>query len=166
MVFSDTSLRGLPGKVNSAMGYLIFLSEGFNPGRKSKCCILSWKSRKVKRVVTSTYDAETIALELGLEESIIIKDQLMKMTGLSAELILIEAYIDCRDTYEAVVSNKQFPKGSRLASLEIAKIKEMLERESVHRISWIDTTQQLADILTKKGVAADPLVQTLNKGYL
>ena len=46
---------------------------------------------KVKRVVTSTYDAETIALELGLEESIIIKDQLIKMTGLSAELILIEA---------------------------------------------------------------------------
>ena len=51
-------------------------------------------------------------------------------------------------------------------SLEIAKIKEMLERESVHRISWIDTNQQLSDILTKKGVAADPLVQTLNKGYL
>ena len=130
----------------------------------NSCQTLSWKSCKVKRVVSSTYDAETIALELGLEEAIIIKDQLIKMTGLSQELILIEAFVDCKDTYEAIIANKQFPKGSRLAALEIAKIKEMLETEKVYRISWIDTTQQLADILTKRGVAADPLLRTLNTG--
>ena len=124
----------MSGKVNSAMGYLIFLSDGYNPNKKSKCCILTWKSCKIKRVVTSTFDAETIALELGLEEAIVIKDQLIKMTNLDAELIKIEAFVDCRDTYEAVISHKQ------------------------------DSEHQLADVLTKRGVASEALVRTLNDG--
>ena len=105
-MFSDASLRGLSGKINSAMGYLIFLSDGYTPNEHSRCCILTWKSCKVKRVVTSTYDAETISLELGLEEAIVLKDQLVKMTGFSTDLIEIEAFVDCKDTYEAVISNK------------------------------------------------------------
>ena len=115
-------------------------------------------------MVTSTYDAETIALELALEEAIVIREQLLTMTCLSEDLVEIEAFVDCRDTYEAIVSNKQFPKGSRLASLEIAKIKEMLEQKKIERINWVDTAHQLVDILTKKGVVPDPLVKTLNSG--
>ena len=79
-------------------------------------CLLTWKSCKVKRVVSSTYDAETIALKLGLEEALVIKNQLETLTGLRNELIRVEAFVDCKDTYEAIISNKQFPKGSRLAS--------------------------------------------------
>ena len=101
----------------------------------SKCCILAWKSCKVKRVVTSTYDAETISLEFGLKEEIVIKDQIVKMTGFDTNLINIEAFVDCKDTYEAIISNKKFTKGSRLASLEVAKIKEMLEMKQIKRIS-------------------------------
>ena len=86
------------------------------PNRNSRCCLLTWKSCKVKRVVSSTYDAETIALELGLEEALVIKNQLETLTGLRNELIRVEAFVDCKDTYEAIISNKQFPKGSRLAS--------------------------------------------------
>ena len=163
-VFSDASLRGLPGKIQSAMGYLVFLSDGYIPNKQTKCCILQWKSCKVKRVVTSTYDAETIALELGLEEALIIKDQIMKMTGFGEELIKVEAFVDCRDTFEAIMSNKQFPKGSRLAIIEVAKIKEMLDQKKVDRISWVDTAHQLADVLTKKGVDVEPLVETISSG--
>ena len=163
-VFSDASLRGLLGKVHSAMGYLIFLSDGYVPNESSKCCILAWKSWKVKRVVTSTYDAETISLELGLEEAIVVKDQLVKMTGFDKNLINIEAFVDCKDTYEAIISNKKFPKGSRLASLEVAKIKEMLEMKQIQRISWVDTSHQMADVLTKRGVGVETLVNTINSG--
>ena len=75
-------------------------------------------------MVTSTSDAEKILLELGLEEALIIKDQIMKTTGLGEELIKVEGFVDCCDTFEAVMSNKQFPKGARLAMIEVAKIKE------------------------------------------
>ena len=163
-VFSDASLRGLTGKVHSAMGYLIFLSEGYTPNKSSNCCVLAWKSCKVKRVVTSTYDAETISLELGLEEAIVIKDQLIKLTGFDEDLIRVEAYVDCRDTYEAIISNKKFPKGSRLASIEVAKVKEMLEEKRVHQVNWVDTAHQMADVLTKRGVGSETLVKTINEG--
>ena len=163
-VFSDASLRGLSGKVHSAMGYLIFLSDGYLPNQSIRCCVLTWKSCKVKRVVTSTYDAETISLELGLEEAIVLRDQLMKLTGFSEELIRIEAFVDCRDTFEAIMSNKKFPKGSRLASIEVAKIKEMIENKQVSKVSWVDTDHQMADVLTKRGVGAEVLVNTIEDG--
>ena len=163
-VFSDASLRGLSGKIHSAMGYLIFLSDGYTPNKSARCCVLAWKSCKVKRVVTSTYDAETISLELGLEEAIVIKDQLVKMTGFDTDLINIEAYVDCKDTYEAIISNKKFPKGSRLASIEVAKIKEMIEEKQIQNVSWVDTSHQMADILTKRGVGTETLIETINSG--
>ena len=50
----------------------------------------------------------------------------MQMTGFGEELIKVEHFVDCCDTFEASMSNKQFPKGSILATIEVAKIKEML----------------------------------------
>ena len=43
-VFSDASLRGLPGKIQSAMGYMVFLSDGYVPNKETKCCILQWNA--------------------------------------------------------------------------------------------------------------------------
>ena len=142
----------------------LLLSEGYTRNVSSRCCVLSWKACKIKRIVTSTYDVETIALELGLEETIVIKDQLLKMTYFNENLIEIEGFVDCKDTYEAIISNKQFLKGSRLASLEIAKIKEMVKKKQIQRVNWVDTSHQLADILTKRGVMSKPIIKTLNSG--
>ena len=103
-------------------------------------------------------------MELGLEEAIVIKDQILKMTCFSENLIEIEGFVDCKDTYEAIISNKQFLKGSRLALLEIAKIKEMVEKKQIQRVNWVDTSHQLADILTKRGVVSEPIVKSLNSG--
>ena len=69
-----------------------------------------------------------------------------------------------KETYEAIISNKQFQKGCRLASLGIAKIKERVKRKQVQRIYWVDTTHQQADILMKRGVVSEPIVRTLNNG--
>ena len=71
------------------------------------------------------------------------------MTGFDTNLINIAAIVDFKDTYEAIISNKKFPKGSRLASLEVAKIKEMLEMKQIKRISW---------------VGVETLVNTINSG--
>ena len=48
-------------------------------------------------------------------------------TGLGEDLIRIEVFVDCKDTCVAIVSNKKFLKGGRLTSLEVAKMKEMIE---------------------------------------
>ena len=62
------------------------------------------------------------------------------------------------------MSNKKFPKGSRLASIQIAKIKEMTENKQVSKVSWVDTYHQMADVLTKRGVGAEVLVNTIKDG--
>ena len=61
-VFVDASLKGLPDSIESAFGFIIMISAGYKPGERRKACVVTWKSGKVNRVVTSTYKAEAIAL--------------------------------------------------------------------------------------------------------
>ena len=164
-VFADASLKGLPDKTSSAMGYIILLTDGFRPGNRARVNVLSWKSCKTKRIVASTYDAETLALTTALEEAVFIRDQISKMVGLKEADIRIEAFSDCNDTVEAVLANKPLPnRNSRLAALEIARIKEMRELNMLHSINWVPTTLMLADALTKKGVNIEQLVETVSQG--
>ena len=164
-VFSDASLRGLPDKVSSAMGYVIFLSEGYRFRERNGCNVLSWKSCKTRRIVASTYDAETLALTTALEEAIFIKHQLTTMLGRGKDDILIEAFCDCNDTVAAVVANKPLPNSkSRLAALEVARIKEMKDLKMIHDIHWCPTNQQLADVLTKKTASMEAIIHTVSKG--
>ena len=58
---------------------------------------------------------------------------------------------DCNDTVESVYSTKQNPKGGRIL-VEIAKIKEAIERKEIERVKWVPTQSMLADVLTKRGV--------------
>ena len=164
-VFSDASLRGLPDKISSAMGYIILLSEGFRPGHRTACNVLSWKSCKTRRIVASTYDAETLALAAALEEGIFIKEQLTTMLGIGKEDILIEAYCDCNDSVAAITANKPLPnKQNRLAALEIARIKEMIELKMINSVTWCPSAQQLADTMTKRGASTEPVIHTVSKG--
>ena len=162
-VFADASLKGLPDKTSSSLGYLIFLSNGFEPGRRSKCCILTWKSLKIKRTVVSTFEAECLAVAEALEEALVLKDQIMKITGVPKDMLLIECFCDCNDAVAAFYSSKQNQRGGRV-QIDSAKIREMLERKEVENIQWISTDLQLADVLTKRGVAKSPLLNTLEEG--
>ena len=83
----------LPDGHSSTLGYLIWLSTGYTPGNSSPANILSCKSSKISRTVSSTYKAET----LGMTEAII------KQTGKPFDLIKVE--IIC-DTVESVYSTK------------------------------------------------------------
>ena len=37
-----------------------------------------------------------------------------------------------------------------------------MDQKKVYNISWVDTANQLEDLLTKRGVAVEPLVETIN----
>lgn len=57
-VFADASLKGLPDKISSAMGYIILLTDGFRPGNRARVNVLAWKSCKTKRIVDSDAGAD------------------------------------------------------------------------------------------------------------
>jgi len=61
------SLANLNG-VDSCGGHIIFLCDD-----DEKCCVLSWHSGKLKRVVRSTIAAETMALSCGIEEAMYLR---------------------------------------------------------------------------------------------
>ena len=163
-VFTDAALAGLPDKVSSPYGIVIFLSNGYEPRQRNYCAIVHWRSAKVKRVISGPYDGEVLALAEGLEEGIVIRKQLLLMTGLKEDMIQVEGLCDNKGTVEAIDSYvMKKAKGIRIG-LEVAKIREMKESGEVASISWLETNFQLADALTKFRAAREPLLQVVETG--
>lgn len=161
-LFTDASYANLPDGMSSAGGYVIFLSTGFQPGVPSPCVPITWQSWKLKRKVTSTMEAETLALREGLEETLVIQGKICEMINCRPQSIKIEAYIDNEDSQQAIYSTKQKLKGRILIDMGI--IKDMVEMQEIEHVYWIDKKYQLADSLTKTGAPTGPLIETLNTG--
>ena len=163
-VFADAS-KGNLGKTGSTVAYLILLSDGYNKGEPlRKCNLLTWKSSKAKRVVVSTYDAEAMALNMGIQGALVIKSHLNEIMNWKEDVIDVEAFTDCKDVYNAVVANKPYPKGDQLASLDVAAVKRYKELGMLTRFEWVNTELMLADTLTKQGKTPDNLIEVVTKG--
>ena len=69
---------------------------------------ISWKSRKLKRVVKSTLAAETLALEEALEASFMLKSLLCELFRLENNIsnIPITCYTDNKSLVDTINSTK------------------------------------------------------------
>ena len=162
-VFTDASVGGLPDEKSSCYGLIIYISNGYEIGQRKDASIISWKSGKVKRIVSQSYDAEVLALSEGLEQALVLKDLLMDMTGCSSEMLTIESFCDNADTIKALAGTKQYKKGN-LIGLEVHKIKQMEERGEVKPVRWLPGSYQIADCLTKEKATGIPILESLTKG--
>ena len=102
-LFIDASWGNLPDKVLSARGHLVFLSVGEN------VYPLSWISNKVRRKVSSTLSAETLALNDALDDAVYLKHLISEIyhDSVRESKIPILAYIDNRSLDESLRSTKQ-----------------------------------------------------------
>ena len=163
-IFADASLKNLPPeKTGSAMRYLIFLSSGFVSGVRNNCCILTWKSNKIKRVVKSTHEAEALAVADAVEEAYVIKQQLLEMMDVSDDMIKLEVFSDSQDAVASFNSSKQHHRGGRI-QIDVARVRNLIEEGIIDNVSFIATGKQLADSLTKKGAAKAALIETVTQG--
>ena len=153
ILYSDASLNNLQ-KGGSQGGYLIFVT-----GANQLATLLTWSSKRLKRVVRSTIESETLALAEGLEHCIYIT-RIFKLL-LNLEAIEIECRCDNKSLCTAVHSEREVH-NKRLA-LEIYNLKHLISNENV-TIRWIKKDIQLADILTKAGVSNDYLMSVLRTG--
>ena len=119
---------------------------------------LYWQSRKLRRVVKSTLAAETLALVEGAEAAIylatIIKE-VVKCRELS-----IRCFVDNRSLVEGISSSKGVD--DRRLRIDISLMKDLLHRKEVESVSWVCTSEQLADCLTKRGASTDRLRAVLS----
>ena len=162
-LFTDASFGNLPDGMSSAGGHIIFLSTGYEPGVPSPCCPITWLSGKLKRKVTNTMEAETLALREGLEEAIVVQSKMAEMLNCAPKNIRIEAFTDNDDCHKAIYSSKQMLKGRML--IDMGVIKDMVDTREVESVQWIDKNYQLADALTKTGASTKSLLYVLNTGH-
>ena len=157
LCFTDAALGNINNGVDSVGGYIIFLAEAGS----RQCCPLDWQSNKIKRVVRSTLAAEALSLCVGLEAAIYLKSFLQQ--AIPAQLP-IKALVDNKSVVEAVNSTTSV--NDKRLRRDIGSIKEMLETDVIEDIGWIPGEDQLADVLTKKGVNNCKLLTCIQRGDL
>ena len=156
-VFTDASRANLCDKVSSARGYLVFLM-----GEQKRSALLNWESNKIQRVVKATLSAEALALCDGLSNAILIRRLLQEYLGMNKNSIPIEAYTDNKSLHQAVHSTTAVR--DDLLILDIAVIKEFIQKQEVQGIHWIPGTKQLADCLTKRTASSLNLQKIMQAG--
>ncbi|XP_035684716.1 uncharacterized protein LOC118421507 [Branchiostoma floridae] len=154
-VFADASLANLENS-GSCGGHLIFMTDSCGKG-----ALVAWHSGRIKRVCRSTLAAETLAMTNALEEAVYLREILQISTGQLAMPIL--AITDNRSLVQAVESTSLVLE--KRLRIEISVIKELVELSDV-TLKWVPGRCQLADIMTKKGVPANPLLQVVTTGHM
>ncbi|CAE7717731.1 RE2 [Symbiodinium sp. CCMP2592] len=146
-------------KVASQYGLLVLLTESgvINDGRPVS--IIDWKSTTAKRICRSTFAAETIACTDGVEVGQYARSfvrclldghlsSVEKLGGTSLRFIT-----DCKSLYDHLHREgiPRVPTDRRLA-IDLAALRHALNderRDGTIPLSWLPTSFQLADILTK-----------------
>lgn len=160
VVHTDASFGNLDNKVNSCRGYVVFLSSG------DKASILAWASNKIKRVVSSTLESETLALIDGLNHAHALRDILSNLLygGIVQSALSIVAFVDSKQLHDAIHSSRSV--SDHRLRRDIANVKERLELGEVSEVRWVPTTEMLADSLTKKKADSRKLDLVLDSGRM
>ena len=153
-VYTDASYGNLQNG-GSQGGYLIF-----TVGEDNTFNLLSWQSKQLKRIARSTLTVETISLVDGVESAICIK-QLFK--ELYCYDIPIDVFTDNRSLVVALKSSKYV--GEKTLRIDMAALKSYLHEKKIATIKWVNSANQLADILTKKNINSLQFVKLLCNGY-
>jgi len=122
-------------------------------------CPLIWQSKKQDRVADSTLTAETLALLEGAKTSIYLAAILKRIFN-KADLKII-CFSDNKSLTDSLTSLKQVKDKS--LRIETVVLGNMLDREEITQVSWISSSEQLADCLTKKGVCVDKLQNAISR---
>ena len=160
IVYADASFANLDNKVNSARGYIVLLCAA------DKACILKWNANKITRVVTSTLEAETLALRDGIRHAELLRSIIIQLLYDSdtKQVLPIIAFTDSNQLQKSVYSTKHV-KDHGLRR-DICLIQEKLASSIISEVRWVKTSEQIADCLTKKGVDTRKLDMLLETGQL
>ena len=114
--------------------------------------MLSWRSRRIRRVVTSTFTAETIQALIGFDAGAMVRDMLDEVLGdegLTGEARTpLNANTDCLSLVEHVNSYRVNTTEWRLRG-NLASLKEAVMTGELASLTHISEAVNVADGLTK-----------------
>ena len=151
--YTDASFAKLPD--GGSQGALIVFLKDEDGNR----CPIYWRSRKLRRIVKSTFAAETMALLEGAETAVYLACIIKEITG--CEELPITCLVDNKSLVDALHSSNKI-EDTRLR-VDIAVLEDMISRKEICQVKWVDTTHQLADGLTKRGVSTERLRAAISR---
>ena len=151
--YSDASFGNLP-RDESQGGLIIFLKD-----ESGKRCPIFWQSRKLDRVVNSTLAAEAMALIEGAGAAVNIAEIIKQLIGQRS--MKIYCYIDNKSLVDSLSSYKQVK--DRRLRVDTRVLEDMIQQGEITKMIWVNSSQQLADCLTKRGVCTDKLQAAISR---
>lgn len=157
--FTDAAFGNLPDG-GSQGSYLLFLV-----GENGDCNLLSWQSKRLKRVARSSLAAESLAMSDCVDAAVYIATMYKElMFGCTSNSIPIEIVTDNKSLCDALQSKKVVTE--KRLRIDIAALKESIENGSITSVTWVNTNEQLADCLTKEGASPHKLIDVLKSNKL
>ena len=151
IAFSDASHANLPDK-GSQGAYIVFLID--EAGRHA---LLSWHSRRIKRVVNSTLAAECLAAVEASDASIALSVLLSSMLG--CPKFPISVLVDNKSLVDNVHSSTAVE--NKRLQIDVGILRDDLNQKSIHELRWIETSLQVANCLTKNGCSSQYLLDII-----
>eukprot|EP00171_Calliarthron_tuberculosum_P023435 IDg23435t1 len=124
---------------SSQLGYLILLCDS-----KNGCHILSYSSRKSRRIVRSIMAGETYAFTDAFDQSYIIKWDLEKILYMN---IPLRMFTDSKQLFD-VITKASHPTEKRLM-IDIASVREAYDEFEISNVGLVSGASNPADALTK-----------------
>ena len=125
--------------IHSQIGYIICLADASN-----KCAIISFVSRKSKRIARSTTTGEALAFAAGFDASFAIQKDLSMMLGRRIPIIILT---DSEILFNSIIRRRCTTERRLMVDLYIARA--AFEAQEISNIALIDSDDNPADALTK-----------------
>ncbi|CAE7726450.1 unnamed protein product, partial [Symbiodinium necroappetens] len=175
--FADSSFANGEG-LKSQCGYVVGLTkESITDGSEHPICLLETYSGSIKRVCRSTLAAESNGFLAGAEAAEYVRMILMEVKYPTERLIDLDrefkkdrvlCFTDAKSLESSINKDAGISQDKRVRIL-LAQVKELLglndyqDDKNLYAI-WVDTSQMLADVLTKCGCEREPLLSALFNG--
>ena len=151
LCYGDASFGNLPS--GGSQGAYIILLIDKNGGTN----LISWQSRKLKRVCNSTLSAEALAVIEALNAGILFRHLLSEVCMLQS--INLRVLTDSRSLTDTV-SLLTIIEDKRLR-IDIAALRESCQYDFVEGLYWVPSAYNLANPLTKQGASNKYLIDVL-----
>ena len=97
VVYADAAYGNLPDG-GSQCGYFIFLV-----GQNRKCSLLSWQSKEIQRIVSSSLAAETLSHSSAVDTAVFLNKMFSEIYFAGQKDLPIEVITDNQSLYDALL---------------------------------------------------------------
>ena len=156
--FGDAGVKSMPDKITSVGGHVMALCNKSN----NRCCVLSWKSKKIRRKVISSLAGEALAMIGTIGEIVYTRAVLEQLYGKRVNKIPSLVVTDSKNLEEAIQSTSLVEDSWLIP--DIAVIKEAIEEKTVTHVRRVKSQEMLANCLTKAGASGAELLNVLRTG--